>query len=68
MFLFNNCTVPLVLILFGGSKVDSVFHTSEVDQMSIRNFCGLSRGLSVALRELNPIQKMYSKKSAQWIN
>ena len=26
----------------GGSKVDSVFHPSEVDKVSIRNFWGLS--------------------------
>ena len=30
------CSKPL-----GGSKVDSVFHLSEVDKMSTRNFCDL---------------------------
>ena len=49
----------------GGSKVDSAFHPSEVDQMSTGNSGGLSaksklspRSGSVALRLLNSIHKI----------
>ena len=47
-----------------GSKIDSAFHPSEVDQMNTRNFWGLvvksklsSHSGSVALRQLNPIHE-----------
>ena len=53
------CSKPV-----GGSKVDSVFHPSKVDEVSTRNFWELSGKkvnclleVALALRQLNPIHK-----------
>ena len=48
----------------GGSKVDSTFHPSEVDKLSIKNSLGLVTksklspcNSSINLRQMNPIHK-----------
>ena len=38
----KSLEIEILLKCLGGSKVDSVFHPSEVDQMSSRNFWELS--------------------------
>ena len=65
------CWIPIPQVLgsksLGGSEVDSVFHSSEVDQISTANPRGLMvkskvspRKGSAVLRQLNPIHEKES--------